>query len=684
MERQSVEDLLRTFGLTEKEMEIFIFLSKQGIQKISQITNTLKINKGLVYRILKSLEQKGLVEATLEHPTRYIPIELEKIIDEYIKSIKSEATHIEKTKDDLLSDWKEISKTELQPSLETFSVIDGEKKVFHKIAQMVNETKQELISIATVDGLLRAEKYGVLDNILNHPLGLNLKIRYITNVTEKNINSLKYLMGKLESVSTLKGKHPELQNEKFPRLVIRDNEEILLFINDQPRKKSTIFSETVLHTNCKSIVSSFCELFKDIWSKSSNVKTIIQEIEEGKPPEIMELLKDPNEARKIFNNVLNNSKKEIFIVTSSKGLVRISKKIDLLKKWCKKAILIKIMAPITTQNLKAMQKLLEYSNVRHIPVGYTELTIIDNKNLFQFNKSIVNSDNYEDLDFTNVLYTNNSNYIMSQKTALFNLWKKMHTPTYNLQSISIQSNGRTGPHLPIYRMDRYGKGEISYDSTAITENDILTKIDNFAKNHPKNSVNSKWEDTLYFFGSRAFGLIQSSDLHSYKNFIVGVFQDTKFSSFGEENCIRFFMPPKKGSSFQVVCVITDNAKSLEYKKRLFRGMPGENNIILVGKNQLKIVSKKNMLFVGWTIDIPVIPSKFVLPPGCILFEAYGKVSSGIFNFNHLCERTQEVWFNHLDAFLTYFHTQKQYVGSGAEAYLDRNIMQISYPPPKCE
>jgi hypothetical protein len=273
---------------------------------------------------------------------------------------------------------------------------------------------------------------------------------------------------------------------------------------------------------------------------------------------------------------------------------------------------------------------------------------------------------------------------MRHKTTLLNLWKKMHTPDYKFQSISIQSKGTKGLHLPINRVDRYGKEEISYDPVEISENDILTKIDNFIENHQKNSVQSKWEDTLYFFGSRAFGLIQSSDLLNFPNFVVGVFKNTKFSSFGEENCIRFFIPPKKGSSFQLVCVITDNAKSLEYKKRLFRGMPGENNITLVGKNQLKIISKKNMVFVGWTIDIPIIPKKFVLPSGCILFEAYGKVSSGLFKFTQPCERTQEVWFNHLDAFLTYFHSQKQYVASGAEAYLDRNIMQISHPAPKCE
>ena len=139
MGRMTLEETLKTFGLTDKETEVYIYLAKQGVQKISQIAKALKANKGLVYRILKSLEQKEIVEITLESPSRYVAVPFEKIIDNYIQSKREEAIRIEDTKQDLLLDWKQIGQSEHEPPLERFSVIEGEKKVFHKISLMVKD-----------------------------------------------------------------------------------------------------------------------------------------------------------------------------------------------------------------------------------------------------------------------------------------------------------------------------------------------------------------------------------------------------------------------------------------------------------------------------------------------------------------------------------------------------------------
>jgi sugar-specific transcriptional regulator TrmB len=118
--RKKLEDTLKTFGFTVRETEIYIYLGKRGPQKVSEIAKTLKSNKGLVYRILKNLEQKGLVEGTLESPTRYVVVPFEKIIDNYVQSKREEAARIEEAKHDLLSDWKRFRRTEPEDSLERF------------------------------------------------------------------------------------------------------------------------------------------------------------------------------------------------------------------------------------------------------------------------------------------------------------------------------------------------------------------------------------------------------------------------------------------------------------------------------------------------------------------------------------------------------------------------------------
>ena len=56
------------------------------------------------------------------------------------------------------------------------------------------------------------------------------------------------------------------------------------------------------------------------------------------------------------------------------------------------------------------------------------------------------------------------------------------------------------------------------------------------------------------------------------------------------------------------------------------------------------------------------------------------MDSGKFSFTYPSGRIQEVIYNHLKSFVTYFHPKYKYVGSGIEGFIDREVLQISHPP----
>ena len=95
---RQIKDVLKKSGLSEKEIEIFIILNKKGPQKGTEIARLLKMNRGQVYRILKSLETKSFVEATLERPKMFIAVPLKGVIDSFIESKKEEVARIEISK----------------------------------------------------------------------------------------------------------------------------------------------------------------------------------------------------------------------------------------------------------------------------------------------------------------------------------------------------------------------------------------------------------------------------------------------------------------------------------------------------------------------------------------------------------------------------------------------------------
>ena len=54
--------ILSKLGLNEKEIEIFLFLSKNKVQTVKQIADATSINRTTAYRHIETLRQKGLVK----------------------------------------------------------------------------------------------------------------------------------------------------------------------------------------------------------------------------------------------------------------------------------------------------------------------------------------------------------------------------------------------------------------------------------------------------------------------------------------------------------------------------------------------------------------------------------------------------------------------------------------------
>ena len=111
MSDKTAKDILTDFGLTKKEAELYLFLAKYEVLTGGEIAKRTKIARSLVYRILKSLQNIGLVEPTLETPVRFIALSLEKAIDLIIKTKQEEALQVQRLKKSSLEDWKTVTQS---------------------------------------------------------------------------------------------------------------------------------------------------------------------------------------------------------------------------------------------------------------------------------------------------------------------------------------------------------------------------------------------------------------------------------------------------------------------------------------------------------------------------------------------------------------------------------------------
>ena len=536
MKTGAIEKALSNFGLSDKEIEVYIFLGKRGALKGGDITKQLKIHKAQVYRTLKSLQKKGLVEVTLEYPARFTAVPFENLIDSFIKTKKQEVEQIEKTKNDLLSDWDKISQTELDYSLEKFSVIEGTKKIFNKIVDMAKQAKREFIMVSTFADTFRADRFGIFDIITPSNVKSKIQYKFLSQLSKQNLKIAKIFEADLNPIVNFRVMDLSLGLTKFSRVVIRDNEEILIFISEENEPSATKEKETCLHTNCKAIIQSYLGVFNGLWRDSRGLSQLILELETGKVPPKTQIFKNPEIAKESYNRILAEANSDILMILSSEGLMKLSEEKSQLENWTKRDISIKVMAPVVNENLNITHQLLNWCEVRHIPLGYFETTIIDDRHLFQFTPSYALQNKPQDYDyFDKTFYTNDPEYIQKTKQLLLDIWKKTRTPSSaGIRSITRPQNESSTSSIGHHSLVRKSsfKQNMKYNPKGkITIKDVFDKIEK------EKRLSLKYRGNLVekarFFGSSAAAVIHSPESYNLPDMNIFASHNDEYSSFGK-------------------------------------------------------------------------------------------------------------------------------------------------------
>ena len=651
----TIRRALKDFGLTEKEVSTYIFLAKRGSMKGGEIAKQTKTQKAQVYRMLKSLQSKGLIEVTLETPQRFTAVPFESFIELSIKAKKEEALLLEKTKNELLGYWKSIAQSGTEPTLEKFVVIEGSRRIYTKISQMIKETRKQFAILVSIQSLLRADQYGLFNAILDHPLKSKIQFRFLTELNEQDLNAAKTLLREIpKTKSKIKGRNTDIGLKFSPRMAIRDEEEILFFITPKNESYPAGRDETCLWTNCTELVQAFNAVFEEEWKNSSEIETRILEMETGKSDHGEVVAHNPETDRENYDRILDSAKQEILILTSAEGLVAYSRKTPLFRKWAKTGVAVKVMAPITSENMSAAEMISKFYPVRHVPPSYLKTTIVDGKHLFQFETRRRDSETPE-LDTINqqrappeqaysrdMTYSNNLLHVGKMKALLDEIWENSSVPS------------------------------------AVTLNSIL-EIEPPAASHDNIASSELMEIPQVGFPTycSAQAIIHTP---AHLNMPDIMFDLTHFGEPTDEKAnwmsISLWLKTPTGYTFVPTAVVLSRgrkdkvASKLEnMNKVLFASSPAGANVQIVKEHEFQMLKQGNTLFAGWTVPIPIIPQKLVLPPSFLLFEAYGdpKHYKSSLATPSGWKITTESDGN--EAFVTFISPSSRYTGPGTDGRL---------------
>ena len=231
MSEVRVSETLQSMGFSDTETKIYLYLSKKGQQKGRALALALKINKQQLYPSLKNLQSKGIVSQTLEHPAGFNALPFDRVLDLYLKTKLEEVRRIEQSKDQILSDWQSIVVNAAEGQSDRFMVFEGRTRIFSMLEKMIQESKKNLQAIASVNGLRQVDAAGVFETARTYLGKSQVKFDLLMDINGSDEELAKKVLKEIsQGQKNLQVKSPILPLKTFPTLLMRDNEEILLFI----------------------------------------------------------------------------------------------------------------------------------------------------------------------------------------------------------------------------------------------------------------------------------------------------------------------------------------------------------------------------------------------------------------------------------------------------------------------
>jgi len=360
---------------------------------------------------------------------------------------------------------------------------------------------------------------------------------------------------------------------------------------------------------------------------------------------------DASTARKNYEGILRSARKEILALTSSEGLVNYSKKATLMKELAKRGVSLKILAPITSENLEAAQELSKRCEVRHVPASYLKTTIVDGAHLFQFEVRPFGRDlegkakSVEEPNFNDITYSNNAPHVERMKSMLDDIWRNSVAPS------------------------------------TITLNSILNSVSTFVNSPEPLAVKHAEIPKARFSGFPTYCSAQAvihtpTQLNMPDMLIEIIHFGEPTDEKGNWMSVSLWLNTPKGYRFVPTAIVLSRgrkdkiASELEnLNKMMFAGFPAGDNVLRVKEHEFQMWKQGNTLFAGWTVPIPILPPKIYLPPSFLLFEACG-------NFTHFKHSVTSPsgWGSTTEAegseaFVTFMSPSLRYTGPGTDGRL---------------
>lgn len=253
---EAIRDALVSFGLTPNQSKVFFYLGKIGAKTASDIAKAVNVPRSETYHLLTALQNKGIVEASFQHPIQFTAIPIKKAVNLLISTETERLNKLKKSGPMLEELWEKIpgvTPNDDEGCEEKFKVLQGGNQVNSKIFDMILNAKKECRILGSEKDFMKFYHANFLDALEENKIDYKL----LTPISKKS----KYIFEDIDKSKVRALCSTVKENLCF---LIKDDDEVLFFIKNEGNNKEM----RAIWTNSETIIYSKALLFSNIWTNT--------------------------------------------------------------------------------------------------------------------------------------------------------------------------------------------------------------------------------------------------------------------------------------------------------------------------------------------------------------------------------------------------------------------------------
>ncbi len=375
MTLERLVERLRDFGFTGEEADTYFLILRTGPCPARVVARRFDISRMKAYRILKELEDRGLVHRVMGRPVRFVAVPLKKILNSHIDEVRGKLERLEEGERIITESWERISRRVDPSSAEPrFRIFQGRQQIYDLINKMGERAVNEFIVLTTTNDLTRLSLMGIDDN-LKALASRGIRTRLLTHVVKENLNDIESLLDDIE-----------VRSVSLPapmRVVVVDELEALTTVAMDDTMSITTQNDTGLWTDASSYSKAMKVFFDALWRMATEVGAVIESIKTGKELQEIRIITTRKDYMEILPRMIEHGEKTIDIAIERIRDLPVS--LRFLKGCLDRNLRIRLLTDVDIDDLDDIKAIAESFIVKHrsIPSKFMLITVDDSEVILQ-------------------------------------------------------------------------------------------------------------------------------------------------------------------------------------------------------------------------------------------------------------------------------------------------------------